>query len=337
MSKQKKLKLHMPTWLVITLFVLGVLFLLGGIVGHTDMVIIGCVLTAISIIGSIRDRKLPKWLSITLLVLGLVFLLGDTIGPIIGIVFIVLGIIGLIGNRKPKVIQPKSSTSIAAPTMQHRPVQQPATPRSSSSTPPKKSKSPLAIARDTVFLIIFAPIALIIVVVWFVVATDYKPESKNDNRSQATTQQTAEDKAKQQAEDEAATKEIAKILIDSAVEDYAPKYCETHQQKNIPLPPAEGEQYKDGKSNLTIDDCRAIIRYLAERVGSSPQSLESVSNAKISIGMNRHELIMSWGLPSDINSTHTASGESAQWVYGNPIYGANYVYLDNDVITAIQN
>lgn len=51
---KKKTKLHMPTWLVITLFVLGVLFLLGGIVGHTDMVIIGCVLTTLSIIGSAR-------------------------------------------------------------------------------------------------------------------------------------------------------------------------------------------------------------------------------------------------------------------------------------------
>lgn len=125
MPKQRKPKLHMPTWLVITLFTLGILFLLGGIVGHPDMVIIGCILAALSIIGSARDRKLPKWLSIALLALGLVFLLGDTVGPIIGIVFIILGIVGLIGNRKPKVIQPKKTASIAAPTTQHQSVQQP--------------------------------------------------------------------------------------------------------------------------------------------------------------------------------------------------------------------
>lgn len=327
MSK-KKTKLHMPTWLVITLFVLGVLFLLGGIVGHTDMVIIGCVLTTLSIIGSARDRKLPKWLSIALLLLGLVFLLGDTVGPIIGIVFIILGIIGFLGNRKLKVTQPKSAS-----TIQHRPVQQLVTPKSSSSTSPKKSKSPLAIARDTVFLIIFAPIALIIVVVWFVVATDYRPESKNNNRSQTTTQQTAQDKAKQQAEDEAAAKEITKIFID----EYTPRYCNTHQHKNIPLPPPEGQPYGKGKDNLTLDECRTIITYLVDQVGTSSQKLESIVDSKVSVGMNRHELLMSWGSPSDIKSTHTALGESAQWVYGNPIYGANYVYLDNDIVTAVQN
>lgn len=155
--------------------------------------------------------------------------------------------------------------------------------------------------------------------------------SQNDKTAQ-TSEQTAEDIVKQQTEDEAA-KEITKTLI----EGYVPRYCETHQQKNVPLPPADGGQYGNGKSSLNIDECRAIITYLVERVGSSAQSLESISSGKITIGMNRHELLMSWGVPSDTNNTTTVGGKSSQWVYGNPIYGANYVYLDNDVITAIQN
>lgn len=32
-----------------------------------------------------------------------------------------------------------------------------------------------------------------------------------------------------------------------------------------------------------------------------------------------------------------SGGDWEQWVYGNPIYGANYVYFDNDIVTSIQN
>lgn len=52
------------------------------------------------------------------------------------------------------------------------------------------------------------------------------------------------------------------------------------------------------------------------------------------IGMPRSELENSkWGNPKDINKTITAYGTSEQWVYGN----GNYVYLDDGIVTAIQN
>lgn len=99
----------------------------------------------------------------------------------------------------------------------------------------------------------------------------------------------------------------------------------------------DGSDYGQGKNNLTTDDCRLIVTYLVENVGTSAEKMELIAQAKISIGMNRHELLMSWGAPDDTNTTNTAYGSSTQWIYGNPLYSANYVYMSDDVITTIQN
>jgi hypothetical protein len=63
------------------------------------------------------------------------------------------------------------------------------------------------------------------------------------------------------------------------------------------------------------------------------KSLVSAIDAKPSIGMNRYEVILSsWSKPSKINKTTTASGVKEQWVYS----GNKYLYLENDILTAIQ-
>lgn len=179
-------------------------------------------------------------------------------------------------------------------------------------------------------------IFIVIIAVGAASSEETSKQSTQDNQV-AQTALTAEEKAKQQAEDEAAAKEITKILI----EGYVPKYCANHQDRKIPLPYEKDGSWQYDINNpttkLTEQECRNVITYLVNNVGSSAQSLEAISEAKISIGMNVHELQLSWGLASDINNTTTAAGKSSQWVYGNPIYGASYVYLDNDVITAIQN
>ena len=41
----------------------------------------------------------------------------------------------------------------------------------------------------------------------------------------------------------------------------------------------------------------------------------------------------SWGKPKEINRTTTKYGSHEQWVYGD----GNYLYLDNGVVTSIQN
>lgn len=43
-------------------------------------------------------------------------------------------------------------------------------------------------------------------------------------------------------------------------------------------------------------------------------------------------IISSWGKPNKINRTTTANGTYEQWVYLN----YKYIYLDNGIVTAIQ-
>lgn len=54
----------------------------------------------------------------------------------------------------------------------------------------------------------------------------------------------------------------------------------------------------------------------------------------VSIGMTKEDVLASnWGKPERINTTTTARGAREQWVYG----GRNYLYFDNDILTAVQN
>lgn len=57
-------------------------------------------------------------------------------------------------------------------------------------------------------------------------------------------------------------------------------------------------------------------------VGSDPEIGMSETDVKLS----------SWGNPDSINKTKTENGVHEQWVYGN----GRYIYLDNGVVTAIQ-
>lgn len=182
-------------------------------------------------------------------------------------------------------------------------------------------------------IFVFIPLFFTVFIIAFAIANyDSATDSQKSTDSQSYEQ--IED---QRIKDETEAKALTKQLI----EDYVPVYCQSHQQKSIPLPYPEGDAWKYNTENPTVgvseQDCRNIITYLVDNVESSAPTLEKISKAEISIGMNRHELLMSWGVPNDVNTTTVSSGTSAQWIYGDPIYGANYVYLDNDVITAIQN
>ncbi len=64
----------------------------------------------------------------------------------------------------------------------------------------------------------------------------------------------------------------------------------------------------------------------------SKQECEDVANKKIWIGMNEMQLNLSWGNPNDKNNTTGSWGTHSQWVYGSPIYGANYVYLEGKTL-----
>ena len=57
-----------------------------------------------------------------------------------------------------------------------------------------------------------------------------------------------------------------------------------------------------------------------------------ITAREIRIGMTREMLLMSWGDPEDINRTVTKDSVSEQLVYG-----YQYVYVENGVVTAWQN
>ena len=57
----------------------------------------------------------------------------------------------------------------------------------------------------------------------------------------------------------------------------------------------------------------------------------------VSLGMTQEDaLASSWGKPHHINRTTTLTGEREQWVYQRGVRN-NYLYFDNDILTAIQN
>lgn len=57
-----------------------------------------------------------------------------------------------------------------------------------------------------------------------------------------------------------------------------------------------------------------------------------VENRQIIVGMNKDEVIESWGLPQKKNTTMTQNNISEQWVYTID----KYVYLDNSIVSAVQ-
>ncbi len=66
---------------------------------------------------------------------------------------------------------------------------------------------------------------------------------------------------------------------------------------------------------------------------------QTVLAKKIVIGMNKDEVLFSWGEATDVNRTVNALGSSEQWVYGSEgrYSSANYLYFDGDILTSWQD
>ena len=65
--------------------------------------------------------------------------------------------------------------------------------------------------------------------------------------------------------------------------------------------------------------------------------IKLIAERKVAIGMTKVEVVYAWGSPNDINRTISSNSTWEQWVFGNPIYGANYVYFDDGIVTSMQN
>lgn len=96
-------------------------------------------------------------------------------------------------------------------------------------------------------------------------------------------------------------------------------------------------------SNLTLDECKEIVnillRFRHEDITKISDDTKDIIEGKGSIGMSKTELLLSYGVPNDINTTTSFWGVNEQWVYNKNIYGisAIYVYLDNNKVTSYQD
>jgi predicted membrane protein len=328
--KKKKI-LQMPRWLNITLLVLGILFLLGGTSDATDMLVIGAVLTPLAIISAMRDGKVPKWLSITLLITGLVFLMGGVAGMVIATIFISISIIGFATNRDSGVESNSSRLQQTTKTINEQPKlihnEKPAIQKST-----KKHRSPLAITRDVLIVVVLLPIAIVIIGIFAVIGS-IDSDKPNDQASQTSEQEKT-------AKVEKTVEDLNKIAdeLKAKVDKYAPIYCQNHTNvymRNDKVLVEAGWPTFDGKRNWTQEECRTIISKLLD-ITTEDRISQISEGRKIGVGMTNVEVIYSLGYPDDINSTTNSYGVSEQWVYGSPIYDGQYVYLEDGVVTSYQ-
>lgn len=158
--------------------------------------------------------------------------------------------------------------------------------------------------------------------------TPDEQKSSSQQNQQKTSQQTQAD-----AQQAAAAKR------QSVIDTYAAPYCQNHtnvQMRNDKVLTDGGWPTFDGKRDWTAEECKVIIAGLYD-TGTSTERIASIAEGrKIGVGLRNVEVIYSLGYPDNINTTTNAGGTHEQWVYGNPIYGANYVYLDNSIVTSYQ-
>lgn len=61
------------------------------------------------------------------------------------------------------------------------------------------------------------------------------------------------------------------------------------------------------------------------------ENFDRILKGKVKIGFTKEMCKLSWGEPDSINETITSGKRSEQWVYSD-----NYLYFDNDILTAMQ-
>jgi hypothetical protein len=65
--------------------------------------------------------------------------------------------------------------------------------------------------------------------------------------------------------------------------------------------------------------------------------LDSVYGRKVFVGMPKAFVLLSWGVPDDINRTMNENGTSEQWVYRHGRFDGQYVYIEGDKVTSMQD
>jgi len=76
-----------------------------------------------------------------------------------------------------------------------------------------------------------------------------------------------------------------------------------------------------------------VSEYYAAHPALSAEKREAIENGRVLVGMPWEEVRLSIGNPKRVNRTTTAFGVREQLIYP----GNKYVYLDNDIVTAVQD
>lgn len=113
----------------------------------------------------------------------------------------------------------------------------------------------------------------------------------------------------------------------------------TEQEKlDIKIAAEKAQKEADVQAVKAKAEQEAYARTPAGRVCTkhptwTTEMCEAIGKGKIGIGMTEDQVKAAWGNPSRINRTTTSYGVREQWVYNM----SSYVYLDEGVVTAIQN
>lgn len=94
--------------------------------------------------------------------------------------------------------------------------------------------------------------------------------------------------------------------------------------------------HKDMFSDLTdVAQAKKTMKLCLEDLKSKDEC-NDIIDKKYWIGMTDTWAVISIGNPRDINKTVTANKNHEQWVYGDVLYGANYLYFEDGILTSYQ-
>lgn len=79
-----------------------------------------------------------------------------------------------------------------------------------------------------------------------------------------------------------------------------------------------------------------LAAYLKAHPDTSSDVKQMTLEGKVQLGMTAEQVVISWGEPRAVNKTMSGWGTSEQWIYGDPIYNAHYLYFDDGRLTSIQ-
>lgn len=139
---------------------------------------------------------------------------------------------------------------------------------------------------------------------------------------------------------------IAAILFVSAIGYYSliskpipPQKTANESKVNTDWAKNAGKRYyethKDLFSDLTPENSEKYM-VLCMKTLAKEDECEGIIDKKYWIGMSKDWAKASLGTPNDINETGTANGTREQWIYGDPISGATYLYFENGILTSFQ-